>query len=176
MTEQELQQLAILGHSLYKVTLVGNPAPFVERLGARMRAPRPGDLVVEISTIYRLLRGQWDTAALGYLLREVDEPAFTREAWEAERAAEAAWHAQHHPDEPYEPTEEFTTYDPPMERVQYLQRFDGNGEFRWHNAEFIALPTTLPTQWLGEEKTSGVITRDSLVADLGDAGFRLKER
>jgi hypothetical protein len=174
---EHLRQVAILGYSTYTATLVGDPAPFARRLNQRMRDPRPGDLVLETSTIWRLVpeaHGEWDPAALGYLLREVDEPAFTRAAWEVECAQEAAWHAEHYPDEPYEPMEEFRVDAPPMERVQYLQRLDTGGEFRWHNADFIALPTTLPTDWLGEAAGTGAVTRDSLVADLADHGFRLK--
>lgn len=167
-----LRQLAILGYSIYTTTMVGDPAPFVRRLAERMRAPRPGDLVLETSTVFRLDRGDWDSAALGYFLREADEPACTREEWDAEQAEEAAWCAEHHPGEPFEPE----PYEPRIERVQYLQRLDDGGEFRWHNAEFIALPTTLPRAWLGETPPGSTVTRDSLIADLGDAGFHLKDQ
>jgi hypothetical protein len=162
-----LRLVAVLGYNLYSATLVGNPAPFVERLSRRIRDPQPGDLVLEVSTITRQLRADpFDACGLGILRRVADEPAFTKEEHDEEQAALAAAI----PDEPYEPE----PYDPPLERVQYIDRLDGSGEFRWHNAEFIAIPTDLANRWLGDPQPSGVVTRDSLLGDLADKGFRLR--
>ena len=41
--------LAAVGRELWLATAVGSPAPFVKELGDRMRHPRPGDLVLEVT-------------------------------------------------------------------------------------------------------------------------------
>jgi hypothetical protein len=50
MSDQRL--IETLAYNLYGATLVGDPAPFVEELGKRIREYVPGDLVLECSTIY----------------------------------------------------------------------------------------------------------------------------
>lgn len=64
MTPEEARMLAVVGRELYMATIT-NPAPDMKQLGDRMRHPRPGDLVLEVSGIGR----DWDPDQLGRLIR-----------------------------------------------------------------------------------------------------------
>jgi hypothetical protein len=112
--------------ALHTATLVGNPAPVVADMYARMRDPQPGDLVMEVTGFYRR-----DTDAkikgFGILVAHREEWASTDEEWAAtlaeepdlirdeERFHDHAWYVQ---------------YGPAAEDV-----------CRWTNCEFIAVPT-----------------------------------
>lgn len=115
--------LHVLAYRLYLSTLVGSPAPNVRQLGDRMTQPVPGDLVMEISTIYHDGSNPKfpDRTAerMGILLRDARELVCTPEEW-TEQGGEQG-----------EPI--------PNQRVFYLALPDGR-EYRWHNANFIAIP------------------------------------
>lgn len=121
MTAMSAEQRLIetLAYNLYGATLVGNPAPFVEELGGRIRHFVPGDLVLECSTIHMRER---DGTRLGRLIRTAFEPLWTPEEWAAK--------GEDDPDEI------------PVVQMWYLQLADGR-EYRWHNARFIAVPTDI---------------------------------
>ena len=111
-----LMRLAeVTAYNHYLACLVGNPAPRVEAALKRMTAPHVGDLVLEISTIY--LPGRTGTR-MGRLARIAEEPMYAPEEW----------------DEGDGPI--------PTERVWYVELPDGR-EFRWVNANFIAVLTDI---------------------------------
>jgi hypothetical protein len=117
-----LMRLAeVTAYNLYLATLVGSPAPRVRDLGERMRSPRPGDLVLETSTVYR--EGDHYESLigcrLGRLLRRPRENVYTDAEW-VEQGGK--------PDEPI-----------PTEQVWYIELADGR-EYKWVNADFIAIP------------------------------------
>lgn len=134
-----LMRLAeISAYNLYLATLVGDPAPRVKKIGDRMRAPVPGDLVLEISTIYRE-GGRYESRVgerLGRLLRVVREDVYTAEVWYGRECGA----------QPGEPI--------PTERVWYIELADGR-EYRWHNASFIAVPEGIDSFENTEEGHNG---------------------
>jgi hypothetical protein len=132
----ETKLIETLAYNLYGATLVGNPAPIVKELGDRMIAYQVGDLVLECSTIYMDDRYG---ARLGKLARVAIEPMFTPERWYQEMEAG--------------PEEKI-----PEEKVWYLALPDGR-EFRWTNARFIAVPTSLigyPFQFTSDPSKAGI--------------------
>lgn len=129
----ELRRLiACNAYAAYLNTLVGNPAPRIAEEGERTRAPQPGDVVLETSTIWR-----WHDdpgPALGVLLRDVREPIYSREEFDAMHAEGDYWD---NPDEDYEIL--------PTEQIFYVRPLDGSvEEFRWHNATFIRVHSEMP--------------------------------
>lgn len=130
MTElQILRALAVAGYQAYSMSLVGNPAPSVRRYYERVTEPRPGDLVLEITTFGR---DPWAAAGLGELLEVTEEPIMSEDEHHA-MIREGNYFK--HPDEKYDAV--------PIERVQYIEPLDPDlpRRFRWVNAEFIALPS-----------------------------------
>lgn len=119
-TSDLIRLIEINAYSVYTGTLIGNAPPAVKELFQRLKAPRPGDLVLEITT---LLTPAHDGERLGRLLRDVREPVFTPEQLESY-------------------TEEGEDISDPYfsrtERVCYIQTMDGR-EIRWCNAKFIAV-------------------------------------
>ena len=111
--------------NLWDSLLVGHPAQKVEMRRQRMIAPRPGDLVVEITTLYMLLlrdpelqNDQWDGQFLVYLRSENLTHQFDPDAvQEPDSPPPQVWH----------------------ETVHICQQPDGS-EFTWHNAEMVAVP------------------------------------
>lgn len=70
MDERQMLEMLRANVVLLRTALmVGNPAPIVETMGRATRAPIPGDLVIETSTIYFPLT----PSKIGTLLREVRE-------------------------------------------------------------------------------------------------------
>jgi hypothetical protein len=135
MTIPNEKLIATIGYNLYRTTSVGNPAPIVKTLGDRMRDPRPGDLVLEVSSIYwKMKQEPFDASNLGFLTRTAMEPVFTEEEWNEEPELG-------HDNQPL-------PYGAcPTEKVYYINRLDGKGEVRWHNAAFIALPIDHLNNW-----------------------------
>ena len=113
MTVDFRRLLYVNAYQVYMGTLHSCSAPITRELAEIIRAPRPGDLVMEISTIYMPER---DEFRFGRLLRKVNEPTRTQEEWAEEggRQDEAV----------------------PMQIVWYIELPDAR-EYRWHNAGFI---------------------------------------
>jgi len=65
VTDDPIELLYYAGRALWLSVLVGDPAPATVRLRDRMRHPRPGDLVIEISSFSRT----FDPDAVGRLVR-----------------------------------------------------------------------------------------------------------
>lgn len=104
-------------------TSVGNPAQVTEQFYKRSQDLRLGDLVAEMSTVYRS-RGTSDIDAVGYL----EEIAFEKVVFEGD------------PDFVWDEAVEGRPH--PTERVYYIRTLDGR-RFRWTNASFVAAPTEL---------------------------------
>lgn len=168
LDEESLRWRRLLGtvaHHLETATLVGNPAPIVKHMRARMKEPQVGDYVVELSTFYRG-RGEngpteW-AHGTGYLQRVVEEPAGSDEDWAEEMRL--------YP-ESVRPTDDFwyVKYGPAEEDVT-----------RWYNCTFLAIPLTadffeLPEAGIRNEDGSVTFTRDSLIGHLAGAGFTMKD-
>lgn len=111
------KQLAIV--SAYNLWLSSlNVTPYLHRVFQFMSNPKPGQLVMEISTIYCRDR---DDTRLGRLLKTSMEPMYTRE--------EARNHG-YDDDEPI-----------PEKNYWYIDLiFDKHRTFKWSNARFIAVP------------------------------------
>lgn len=107
-----------LAYSLYLATLVGDPAPRIKELHQTLTHPQPGDLVLEISSIYDA-RPERAGTRLGRLESFGYEPMWTPEEW-AEMGEESSAAI-------------------PREKVYYITLADGR-EYRWHNAAFIVVP------------------------------------
>lgn len=110
-------------------------------------SPRVGDLVVEISTIYDRDR---DPYRLGRLLRDCREPRQTEPIPEALVSVPDDWTKDQ--------IAGFQRYwdamprGIPTERVFYIDRLDGGGEYRWHNAHIIRVFET-PGELIAEQAT-----------------------
>ncbi|MFD3523860.1 hypothetical protein [Streptomyces sp. NPDC058653] len=115
--------------ALYAACLVGNPTPKVADMYARMTAPRPGDLVMELSTLRRKREPDSLIKGFGILVDCREEWASTDEEWAAETAS----------DQDLDPIRDRMT-----DRAWYIQ-YGPNAEdvCRWVNCEFIAVPTGL---------------------------------
>lgn len=124
-----------MGQALYSSVLVGDPAPKVAELYARMTKPQPGDLVMEHSSPYRRANDT-DSAIKGFgiLIDQRREWMSTDEEWAAEMAKEPALE----PSDRITDTAWYVQYGPAAEDV-----------CRWTNASFVAIPTsrdfTFPT-------------------------------
>lgn len=165
---------------LRDAVLVGNPAPSVARMWARMKDPQPGDLVIETSTFYR--SDEYDRIkAMGILITHRTEWWQTDEEWatwvEEERAAyeEFLRGPYSQPgDGPFDPS----TCERLTDHAWYVQYGPQAGDIcRWVNCEFIMIPTD-PAVFrvqVGTSDGNGVtFTRDDIVSGLADAGFVLR--
>lgn len=175
-----------MAHMLRMATLVGNPAPIVQRISGRMRNPQPGDLVVEESTAYRT---DEDTRikAFGILIEHRVEWWETDEEWAVMVEEERAAHERHenflrnseyarseYADEPWEPGERQTDH------AWYIQYGPKAGDIcRWVNCSFIAIPTdpsafSMPAGTREGDRVT--FTRDDIVGSPADSGFELRAR
>lgn len=120
------RRLMMIGtaRALHSATLVGNPAPKVAEMSARMRNPRPGDLVLELTN----RRQDVDTQIKGFgiLVEHRNEWASTDDEWAATCAEDPDVRA----DERFHDHAWYVQYGPAAEDV-----------CRWTNCEFIAIPT-----------------------------------
>jgi hypothetical protein len=116
------RRMITVAGALRDAVTVGNPAPKVAKLDARMRDPEVGDLVMEAGTPYsrdpdRQIRG------FGILLAHRDEWMTTDQEWAAEASED---------DERFHDHAWYVQYGPAAEDV-----------CRWTDCEFIAVPTGL---------------------------------
>jgi hypothetical protein len=153
MTEAEREQLAnrylisrlvrlvaINAYASWHNTVVGNPAPRVAELYEKLSDPRPGDLVLETSTVWRWARSAYEAPldeypALGTLMRKVEEPVVDQEALDKMHASGDYWLREGE-----------TLADIPTETVWYIVPLADTQERRWTNASFIRVLTCLDDQ------------------------------
>lgn len=117
---EQKRQLATLCMELWSSVLVGNPAPRVAERLKRMENPRPGDFVIECSTIYALLNGRYD-----------------------QETAESLWDSQLVKFVREDTIVHRYEGDPGSypEKAFVCEKPDG-AEFNWTNAQLIAVPMT----------------------------------
>jgi hypothetical protein len=152
---------------LNTATLVGNPAPVVERMSERIRNPRPGDLACAAEAMHRGPRADVDyrTKGLGVLLARRREYCESHQDW-ADLCLREGWNPL---------TEERMTDD-----AYYLQYGPEPGDIcRWTNSAPVGL-LTQPWSWTVDAaaertETGAVFTRDSLLGALADSGLTLRE-
>lgn len=109
-----LRLLAVSAFRYYLATLEGDPASRVAKEGAQLQAPRPGDWVMEISTIWDA-RSDFDRIGRLILVRNEVIP---------------------YADESQTAFNDVTNGEVVRERYTYIERLDGT-VFRWSNCEFI---------------------------------------
>lgn len=170
--------IAIARH-LRQATMVGQPAPVVQRMNDRMRSPQPGDLVVETSRTIWGGRGL-EVEGFGILLAHRKEWWETDAEWAATVEQERASHEEFlrgpyaHPgdaDQPWEPDDRSTDH------AWYVQYGPAEKDVcRWVNCEFITIPVDGDFgQPVGTRDGSSVMfTRDDLIGGLADSGFALR--
>ncbi|MFI5473190.1 hypothetical protein ACIA6D_23485 [Streptomyces cacaoi] len=112
--------------ALNTATLVGNPAPVVADMYARMCDPQPGDLVMERGVPFRKSDPDGQIKGFGILIAHREEWASTDEEWAATCAEDPDVRA----DERFHDHAWYVQYGPAAEDV-----------CRWTNCEFIAIPT-----------------------------------
>lgn len=122
------RRLMMIGtvRALYSACLVGNPAPVVAEMWARMTDPRPGDLVMETGTPFRKSDPDAQIKGFGILIAHREEWASTDEEWAATRAEDPDVRE----DERFHDHAWYVQYGPSAEDV-----------CRWTDCEFIAVPT-----------------------------------
>lgn len=114
MKDQTLNLLRLNAYNLWSATLCAGP-PKLTSLFDELRNPKPGDLVMEVTTFWKTTRDPLE--GIGRLQRIVREPTCTPEQWE-ENGNE---------DQPI-----------PDQQIYYITLdFDDGREFRWHNAMFV---------------------------------------
>lgn len=153
--------IVVLARHLSTACMVGNPAPVVERMGARLRSPQVGDLVVESTTAMRQRNDDW-YRGFGYLVEHRREWWHTDEDWAHATAEDpGAWGDERPTDEAW-----YVQYGPQPEDV-----------CRWTNADFLVIPIDVGTfnQPLSTSDGRGVtVTRVDLLGSLADSGFSLR--
>jgi hypothetical protein len=141
---QDYDQLRLLAINAYTVYLMSisasarDAAPKWRGMFDRLRNPVVGDIVLETSTIWQWARhaveaGRAQYPHIGVLLRVADEPVVSSDALvEMHRAGD------------YFIRQGETVDEIPKERVFYIEPLDGSvPEYRWTNANFIAVPRSL---------------------------------
>ncbi len=172
-----------MADSLQVACLVGNPAPVVARMWERMKAPQPGDLVIEDTARFGG-RGDDDRQVKGFGILI----AHRREWWQTdeERAAQVEEERAEHEkflrsckyarpgdaDEPWEPDERSTDH------AWYVQYGPAAADVcRWTNCGFTAVLTSRREYDIPVGTRDGdaaTFTRDDLLGGLADSGFRLR--
>jgi hypothetical protein len=153
--------LIALTRHLHTATLVGNPAPVVQRMCERIYSPQPGDLVVESSAGMHSADPKRRATALGYLVEKRREWWHTDEEWEQ-----------------YKTEDGFVTDDDRMvDTAWYIQYGPNPGDiFRWVNCSFLVVPVD-PDEFdkpFGRRDGSAVVVdRADLLGALADSGITL---
>jgi hypothetical protein len=121
------KSIALATYSGWMACCCGNQTNLQARLFNQGKKIQPGDMVVEISTIWVGLPGPRNNNnpnhyldSVGVLTKITREPMFTPEEWDENTEGEPI----------------------PTESVYYLNTLDGR-EFRWTNCEFIRVPNEL---------------------------------
>lgn len=122
------RRLMMIGtvRALYSACCVGNQAPVVAEMWARMTDPRPGDLVMEVGTPFRKSNPDAQIKGFGILLDHRQEWMSTDEEWTSARAEDPDVRE----DERFHDHAWYVQYGPAAEDV-----------CRWTDCEFIAVPT-----------------------------------
>jgi hypothetical protein len=143
-TAEKTTAIIVLAEALQSMTLVGNPAPVVQRLLAWMDAPlQLGDLVVEMST-----KHSGPSAQRVGMVNEIR-------------------HSRRH----HDTIVEILVVDPPCGDTACVDRKCIHRP-RWTNASFVRIPIT-PEQLaeaIGRPCPGAAVDRDALVSLLSDAG------
>lgn len=123
------RRLMMMGtaRALHSAVLVGNPAPKVAEMYARMTDPRPGDLVAEVTSFFRTRDIDTKIKGFGILIDHREEWASTDEEWAATIAEDPDLNAD---EDRFHDHAWYIQYGPAAEDV-----------CRWVNCEFIAVPT-----------------------------------
>jgi hypothetical protein len=130
METNVLEMLAIVGLEFWNSHLIGNAPPSHTRRWERMRNPRPGDLVIEISTSglwrhgskYRSPSGPVKMEiVIGVLKKITNEPFPLDEPWDEDAEGRSE----------------------PLEECVYINALHDSSEHRWTNANFV---TILPVE------------------------------
>lgn len=164
--------MIVMAKALHDALLVGNPAPRVKRMYDRFGRDnaRPGDLVVEVSTLH-----DHEQKGFGILVEHREEWASTLADWE--RVIEEEREAWNEDYEPFDPDSEDLIRQ--TDHAWYVQYGPKPGDVcRWTNCSFVAVPTSdeqLEERLFGTRDGNGVVlTRGDLVGSLADAGFGLR--
>lgn len=121
--------LANATYAMHRAVLVGNPAQVTAEAYERMTHPRPGDIVVEISSVSR---SDWPmSSGVGELLFAADRKPRTAEEWE-EAVAAGFWKARKQRPR--------ANVEPDLFDYFYVDPLDGAQRTCWENANFIAVP------------------------------------
>jgi hypothetical protein len=152
--------LATMSRHLSNATLVGDPAPVVERMSQRLRTPQAGDLVIEQHAAYMRRESWWN--GFGYLVEHRDEWWTTDAEWEQLKRED----------------ESLTDKDRMIDHAWYIQYGPAAVDVcRWVNCSFRVIPIAdedfaLPAGQ--REGTRTTFTRASLLDSLADSGIRLR--
>jgi hypothetical protein len=155
--------LIAMARHLQTASLVGNPAPVVQRIYERIKNPQPGDLVVESSTGVRTRDLDTRTKAFGILIEHRNEWWETDAEWEAQKRAEG-WDDDE---------------DRRVDHAWYIQYGNDPGDVcRWVNCDFLAIPID-PKAFdysIGTRLPVGGVSvdRDDVVAGLAASGFEVR--
>lgn len=152
--------LIAMSKHLGTATLVGNPAPVVQRMYDRLSEPQPGDLVVEQTSQWRKDPDN-RLKAFGRLVLRRREWWTTDEEWEARKAEDE--------------DEGLTDADRSTDEAWYIQ-YGPDHICRWTNCSFRVIPVDItdfaaPAGYRDGNAT--VFTRDSLLGSLADSGIAL---
>jgi hypothetical protein len=175
--------MCAMANAFHETLLIGNAPPIVERMRSRFCEPFassthnfvPGDLVIEVTTLYGGDRREKWELGFGTYITDRTEWASTIQEWEALIEEDKAYY------------DDLSNYDVEAnlgprstDHAWYIQ-YGPNPEAvcRFTNCSFVALPTSYGTLEklkypTGTRVGNGVvITRDSLLGSLADSGFSL---
>lgn len=123
--------LELAAYKIWDACLVGNQCEKTREMFEDMKNPKPGDLVIEKSTLYagkmRGTDGKMESCGIcgiGYLVKIERESI-----WTEEQVKINGWKLEN--DGPI-----------PTEKVIYLKLFDGR-EIRWTNADVLKIPISI---------------------------------
>ncbi len=138
--EDIARAMGISAYLAHGALLYGNPTPNTEQLLARMRDIRPGDWVVEETTILMSVSGRRPALdAVGRLIKITRENVVFGD-----------------PDFVWDEAIEGTPH--PTETCTYIRTLDDR-EFRWTNASFVSVPVEFPIR-PSRKETYGEVLRN----------------